>query len=97
MAITGKQKRYLRSLAHKQRVIVTVGTKGVTDDLLDELNTALDHHELLKIRLPASSKTQHKTLLQSICTATDSELVQVIGHTGVIFRPADPSKISLPG
>ena len=97
MSITGKQKRYLRSLAHNQRAIVTVGTKGLTDDLLGELNTALDYHELLKIRLPASSKTQHQNLMQSICAATNSELVQVIGHTGVIFRAADPPKISLPG
>ncbi|MDJ0955577.1 MAG: YhbY family RNA-binding protein [Arenicellales bacterium] len=97
MAITGKQKRYLRGLAHNQRVIVTVGAKGLTDDLLRELNTALDHHELLKIRLPASSKARHQELLQSICSATDSELVQVIGHIGVIFRSADPPQISLPG
>ena len=97
MAITGKQKRYLRGLAHNQRAIVTVGVRGLTDDLLVELNAALDHHELLKIRLPASSKTQRQGFLQSICAATDSEVVQVIGRVGVIFRPADPPKISLPG
>ena len=97
MAITGRQKRYLRGLAHNQRVVVTIGNKGLTDDLLVELNTSLDHHELLKVRLPPIAKKQRQQLLQSICSATGSEVVQVIGHVGVIFRSSDPARISLPG
>ena len=96
MAISGRQRRYLRGLAHNQRAIVTVGAKGLTDDLLVELNAALDHHELLKIKLPASSKTQRQEFLQSICAATDSEVVQVIGHVGGRFRPAEPPRSRLP-
>ena len=94
--MTGKQKRYLRGLAHNLRVIVTVGVSGLTDEVLFELNSSLARHELLKIKLPPSSKTQREQLLQSICTATDSEVVQVIGHVGVIFRASHPTKIDLP-
>lgn len=97
VAITGKQKRYLRGLAHSCQVIVKIGSKGLTADILLELDASLAHHELLKIKLPPLSKAQRDHVLQSICVATDSEVVQVIGHVGVIFRVSDPSRINLPG
>ena len=96
MAITAKQKRYLRGLAHGRKVVVTVGGKGLSDSLLMELHAALDHHELLKIKLPALPKTERDRLLRSISAATDSEVIQAIGHTGVIFRAAAPAGIDLP-
>lgn len=97
MTITGKQKRYLRGLAHNQRVIVTIGSKGLSDDPLCELNTSLAHHELLKVKLPPLTKIQRQELLQSICAATASEVVQLIGHVAVIYRASDPPRINLPG
>ena len=96
MTITGKQKRYLRGLAHKLRVIVSIGSRGLTEDVLLELNSSLARHELIKIRLPPCPRAQRQEMLRSISIATDSEVVQVIGHVGLIFRVSDPSRINLP-
>ena len=96
MAITAKQKRYLKGLAHGRKSIVTVGGKGLSDNVLTELNEALAQHELLKIRLPALPRKERDQLLRSISTATHSELIQAIGHTGVIFRAAEPPRLDLP-
>ena len=51
MPITASQRRYLRELAHPLKPVVTLGAKGVTAPVLAELDLALDHHELLKVRL----------------------------------------------
>ena len=96
MALTGKQKRFLRGLAHGLPVIVSIGGKGLSDNLINELNTALEHHELVKLKLPPVPRLERQKLLQSICAATHAEAVQSIGRTSVIFRASDPAGISLP-
>lgn len=96
MALNGKQKRYLRGLAHSGAVIVSIGSKGLSDNLIKEVDAALGHHELIKLKLPAVPRAERQELLQSICAATRAEAVQSIGHIGVIFRPSDPPAIVLP-
>lgn len=96
MGVSGKQKRHLRGLAHSRKPVVAVGGKGLSDAVVHEIDQALGHHELLKIKLPPLDKTERHQMLQSICGATDSELIQIIGHTAVLFRAADPSRIELP-
>ena len=52
MPLTSFQKRYLRGLAHSLSPVVMLGQKGVTPSLVAELGLALNHHELVKVRLP---------------------------------------------
>lgn len=96
MTLSGKQKKYLRGLAHGRPAMVSVGGKGLTDSLLDEIASTLGHHELLKIKLPAGPRLEREKLLRSICAATQAETVQLIGRMGVIFRASDPPEIELP-
>lgn len=97
MAMSGKQKRYLRGLAHSLKTVVTVGSKGLSENVLMEVDAALTQHELVKIKLPPSPRAERELQMRSISAATDAEIVQVIGRTGVLFRPADPPSIILPG
>ena len=96
VTLSGKQRSYLRGLAHDRPAMVSVGSRGLTDSLIDEIVSTLSHHELLKIKLPAVSKSEREKLLRSICTATQAESVQLIGRMGVIFRASDPPEIVLP-
>ena len=96
MSISGKQKRYLKGLAHSRKVVVSIGGKGLVDSVVTEIDEALTHHELLKIKLPVLSRQDREQLLASICEATGSDQVQTIGRVGVLFRAADPSRIDLP-
>ena len=97
MNISGKQKRYLRGLSHDRKPVVTVGGKGVSDGVAAEIEAALAHHELLKIKLPALPRQERDRLLSAICDASGAELVQTIGRVGVIYRASDPPGIKLPG
>ena len=91
-----KQKTYLRALAHHRRVIVTVGTAGITEPILAEIDKALAHHELLKIRLPARERSEREDMLSEIGEALEAELVQSIGRVGVLYRRGEKPRITLP-
>ncbi len=96
MTLTGKQKNYLRGIAHNKNPIVTIGGKGLTDAVMEEIELALNHHELVKIKLPSNAKTEKVALMAQITGKSESEPVQLIGRVGVIYRANDEPKISLP-
>ena len=50
MALTQAQKRHLRKLAHALKPVIIVGNAGLSEALLQELDTTLEHHELIKAR-----------------------------------------------
>lgn len=96
MSLTGKQKNYLRGLAHSINPIITIGNNGLTDAVFKELEIALAHHELLKIKLPAGEKSERTSLVATICAKTNSTPVQMIGRIGVIYRESEEQKITIP-
>jgi len=80
------QKKQLRSKAHALKPIVIVGDKGITDNVLQEIDRALFDHELIKVRINAADKAEKKQLTQTICEHTQAALIQTIGHIIVIYR-----------
>ncbi len=96
MTLTGKQKSFLRGLAHHKDPAVSIGNAGLSAPVLDEIRHALAHHELLKIKLPAGNKQARTALLTSICAETLAEPVQIIGRVGVVFRQWEKPGILLP-
>jgi len=96
MALTGKQKNYLRGLAHKINPIVTIGGNGLSKAVLDELEIALNRHELLKVKLPATDKATRASIVATLCAETNSTPVQMIGRVGVVYRESEDPKIVVP-
>ncbi|NND90774.1 MAG: ribosome assembly RNA-binding protein YhbY [Granulosicoccus sp.] len=78
--------KYLRSLAHALKPVVRLGQNGLTEAVIQELDGALDHHELVKIKLSESAKTARQNQLNALCDAVDAISVQQIGHTATLFR-----------
>ena len=64
--------------------------------MLDELEQALAHHELVKIKLPATPKHKKKELLHSACDHTGAVAIQLIGRIGIAYRKASKPIIQLP-
>jgi RNA-binding protein len=96
MTLTGKQRRHLRGLAHGLRPAVTVGAAGLTPAVAAEIEAALAHHELLKIKLPAVGRAWRQELLARICAETAAEPVQEIGRMIVVYRQGTKPRIELP-
>lgn len=96
-ALTSAQTRFLRGQAHDLKAMLQVGGKGVTETLLAEVDLALEHHELIKIKVAAEDRDARDAMIETIIDGTSAALVQRIGHTAVLYRPSkDKRQIVLP-
>ena len=94
--LTARQRSYLRSLAHSLKPVVLTGTAGLTDAVMNEIDQALAHHELIKVRLNAGDRRTREAMTTAICQRTGCDSVQHIGRISVIYRPARDARIKLP-
>ena len=88
MSLTSKQIRNLRAEAHRLKLkpVVMIGQNGLSENVINELEQGLAHHELLKVRIPAADKSAKQELVTTICERLQATEVQAIGHVIVLFR-----------
>lgn len=86
MKLTDQQKRHLRGLGHALKPVVILGNAGLTENVLAEIDQALTHHELIKVRINAADREQRTAIIDAICEQTKGDPVQCIGHILLIFR-----------
>lgn len=96
MKLTNKQKQYLKGLAHPLKPTVQLGANGLTEGVMVEIELALSHHELIKVKIPTDDRDEKHLISQAIVAETNAHLVQLIGHVLVIYKASDAEKISLP-
>lgn len=95
--MTSKQRAYLRGLANKIDSIFQVGKSGISDNLIKQLNDALEAREIIKITVLETSPASAKDLGNELANLTNSILVQTIGSKITLFRARKKdSKIVLP-
>lgn len=86
MALTGKQVRHLRSLAHHLNPIVYIGKADVTDSVVKQAEAALEAHELVKCGVQDGSSLSAQDAAEALAAATGAQVVQVIGHRFSLYR-----------
>jgi RNA-binding protein len=97
MALSEKQKKHLRRLAHPMSPVVMLGNAGLTDGVVNELERALTDHELVKVAARVGGRDERDAALASLAARTTSEIVQRIGNVGVFYRRSkNLSKIVIP-
>jgi len=96
MTLTRKQIVFLRGKAHSLAPVVSVGNAGLSDAVMAEIEIALTHHELIKIKLGVDDRDLRKKMCSDISTRSDSNVVQQIGKIAVFYRASDKSRITLP-
>lgn len=79
-------KKQLRNKAHTLKPVVITGQDGVSEGVLKEINIALDHHELIKVRVNAGTREQRQELIEQILRETGADLIQSIGHIITLYR-----------
>lgn len=96
MSLNARQRKHLRGLSHALQPVVTVADKGLTENVIAEIEIALDHHELVKLKLRAERDTR-AALAEEISKRCRAERVQAIGQVVCYFR-RNPEKpvIDLP-
>jgi len=88
MELTRGQIKRLRAEGHRLKLkpVVIIGQKGLSENLHQELDVTLTHHELIKLRIPAFDKPAKRALCQSLCERHQAQLIEHIGNVIVIYR-----------
>ncbi|MBP2241702.1 RNA-binding protein [Cytobacillus eiseniae] len=95
--LTGKQKRFLRSMAHNLNPIFQVGKGGVNENMIKQIKDALEARELMKISILQNCDEDKHTVAEQLAKGARAELVQIIGNIIVLYKESrENKKISLP-
>jgi len=96
MSLTTKQNQYLRGLAHRLKPVIIIGNAGLTEAVMEETKLAIEHHELIKVKINAEDRETRKEFCQNIITECQCHHVQSIGHVAVFYKPSKDKKITIP-
>ena len=96
MNLSKKQTQHLKALAHNLKPVVLLGSNGLTEGVVAEIDAALSHHELIKVKIPTDDRETKGLIVDAIVRETEAIKVQVIGKTLIIYRQSEDKKIQLP-
>lgn len=86
MELTSKQRAQLRGMAAGIDTIIHVGKDGIGENLIKQVNDALEARELVKGRVLENSMYTAREAAEELAVAARCEVVQVIGSKFVLFR-----------
>ena len=87
LLLTNAERKELKARAHSLNPVVMVGSAGVTQPVLQEIDRGLTSHELIKVRLAGADRKLREQAAEDIAEALSCAVVQIIGHVLVVFRP----------
>lgn len=90
--LTGKQKRFLRAKAHHLDPIFQVGKGGVNENMIKQINEALEVRELIKVQILQNCDDDKQDVADALVNGAKAELVQVIGNVIVLYKESEENK-----
>ena len=84
-----KQIKHLKKFTHDLNVIIWIGQNGLTDNVVEEIQNALAHHELIKIKVHMGERSVRDELIDSLRSQTKSAIIQKIGNVVSVFKQKD--------
>ena len=87
MNLSEHQKKHLRGLGHQLKPLIMVGDAGLSESLLAEFESTLDHHELIKVRVRVGDREARDSIIAELCARGDAQLIQRIGNVALLYRP----------
>ena len=76
----------LKGIGHELKPIVMIGNNGVTPAIIEEIDRALNDHELIKVKLSAGSKDERETVAAELAQKTNSTMIHSIGRMALLLR-----------
>lgn len=91
------QKKFLRGLGHELKPVIMIGDAGLSESVMSEFRSTIEHHELIKVRVRASDRETRDNIISELCQKGSAELVTRIGNVALIYRRNDENpQIALP-
>ena len=85
--LTPAQRKDHRAEAHHLDPVVMVGGDGLTANVKKEINTALNAHGLIKVRMFSDDRTAREAMFQTLANELNAAPIQHIGKLLVLWRP----------
>lgn len=89
MALSSAQRSDLRAQAHHLNAVVQTGAKGLTDSVITEIDQALEHHELMKVKLAGADRDDRKAMAAELADKMKAEIVGTIGAVVILYRKSE--------
>ncbi len=96
MPLKASQRKNLRGQAHHLKPVVTVADKGLSENVVAEIDRALNDHELIKVKLRGDREAR-KAWAKSIAEQCKAELVMTIGQVAAFYRKHPEKPVINPG
>ncbi len=87
-ALSIQERKRLRQIGHALNPVVMLGDKGLTESVVEELNRALNDHELIKVKVTGEDREARATTITEIANITGAEVVQTIGKIALLYKKA---------
>lgn len=87
VTLTARERAHLKARAHSLEPIVQIGAGGITDAVINEIDRALQRHELIKVRAGGDDRNARAEMFETVCARTDAAPVQRVGKVLVLWRP----------
>lgn len=95
--LSPKQRQHLKGLAHHLDPVVHIGKDGLSENVRRQIDTALDRHELIKVKLAESAPLDRDAASEQLPVSVGAFLVQNVGRVFVLYRPhPEKPRIELP-
>lgn len=88
MALDAAKIKQLRAIGHKLKPIVTISDNGISEGVLQELERALNDHELIKVKFSMEDRDAKNASIEEVLKVCKAEKVQAIGKVLLIYRVA---------
>ena len=85
--LTTRERAHLKARAHALEPVVQVGSAGLTDTLVAEVDRALTAHELIKVKIGAADRDERVAIGDEICARTGAAAVHRVGKVLILWRP----------
>ncbi len=86
MNLNEHQKKFLRGRGHQLKPLIMVGDAGLSDSVLAEYESTLDHHELIKVRVRVGDRDARDEIIKNLCDVSSAQLIQRVGNVALLFR-----------
>src|SRR3546814_20454531 len=85
IVLTAAQNRFLRGQAHDLHAMLQVGGKGLTDAVVAAVASALEHHDVIKVKVAATEREARDPLIEVQAARADADGQRVEqGKRGVV-------------
>jgi len=86
LTLDNRQRKIFKAKAHHLKPVVRIGQHGLTQGIIEETDTCLERHELIKVHVHEGKREERQAMIDELARLTNSELVHRIGKVFILYR-----------